>query len=303
MEDRWETLIHTLDVGQGDSSLIQVRCMRVSAIETDAAYAGDDDKGTDPMVPPDYKEDEWETEEINDPFKKNRKRNTYCFFCGERWDVAWDHNILIDGGEEGNEEKILKCINDNVKSNLNSIIITHADTDHYGGINMLLLKNNLWNICDTIAFQTANWLIGEIFNGAGELREGIENEEIAARVTDMVCKVIDRVLDFEDEGKKNLFKENMIDAFRNIIWEIYQEPRIYADKMKEYVQDWEKQGNVVNGYLYGFFRKGDSEGIITGMCWEGETIEDVDKLSKSLTIYISVLAHAQLFSGKIGRKK
>ncbi len=101
MEERWETRIHTLDVGQGDSSLVQIRKMR------------ENPKGVE-------------------EFLQGREDNHYYSFIDDKlMDSDWEYNILIDGGEEEHEEKILESINKNIKFWLNAIIITHADVNNH----------------------------------------------------------------------------------------------------------------------------------------------------------------------------
>ena len=90
----WNTYIHTIDVGQGESSLI---------------IAKDDGSG------------------------------------GE------SRTMLIDGGLSVYAATVHKFVAEKVSGPLNQMVFSHYDKDHSGGLMAILIADNLYNICDTIA--------------------------------------------------------------------------------------------------------------------------------------------------------
>lgn len=58
--------------------------------------------------------------------------------------------VLIDGGRKDQDEKIPEYLVDQDIDTIQLIVITHMDTDHYEGIQSLLLKDNYWYFCRTM---------------------------------------------------------------------------------------------------------------------------------------------------------
>lgn len=128
----WTVKIHTLDVGQGDSSLIQI-------IETDE--------------------------------ETGKSKFT---------------NVLIDGGEADQDEKLLGYFSELSLSQIDLIVITHGDTDHYRGIWSLLLKDNYWHFCKVICWTVLDSLKKVIREEEEEILEKFyeqeDHEELESRI-------------------------------------------------------------------------------------------------------------------------
>lgn len=57
-----------------------------------------------------------------------------------------NHSIVIDCGEKGDGDKVLKCLEDYGVSNVDYLFITHFDKDHVGGFPKLVKNISIGNI-------------------------------------------------------------------------------------------------------------------------------------------------------------
>lgn len=284
MEERWETRIHTLDVGQGDSSIIQIAKLR--KIETD---------------PKDYLASY--EEEMLAGYKAGSARilpviYSYCFEEEEIIDVVWEYNILIDGGEEGQEEKILHSINENVKFSLNAVIITHADSDHYGGIYAMLAKNNFWHLCKVIYFTVGQEIITAF--GNQELPEDPETCLSFAMevIQQAVEEKVDDLLIFTGAWgcMQEILKSKFIDGMCCIVNELINMSDDFMEEMKHFFKD-EKENEYAVKFLYREMMEDVEIRSTVGTGLEKEGYEIHTRLPSNLVIYMSKLAHEGLFSG------
>ncbi len=100
----WNLEIHTIDVGQGESSLIVAK---------------------------------------NDAMRQEKDRL---------------RTMLIDGGKHRYAQTVHDFLTSKNLTRLDHIVVSHYDTDHYGGITNLLLSDNLYRICDVIAKTVENYI-------------------------------------------------------------------------------------------------------------------------------------------------
>lgn len=291
MEERWETRIHTLDVGQGDSSIIQISKLRKLEIR---------------IEPEDYLE-RYE-EELLTGYKAGSARRLpviyfYHFEEEEIIDVLWEYNILIDGGEEGQEEKILHSINQNIKFCLDAVIITHADSDHYGGVYAMLAKNNFWHLCKVIYFTVGQGVIAFLNNLEPSEEPDSWKKPTEEWIRQAVEEIVSDLLIFTGIGKieqKKFFISKFIDGIWHIINKlIYKKDGFenFMEEMKHFFKD-EKENEYAVKFLYRELMK-DVEirsAVGTGLEKEGDEIQT--KLPSNLPIYMSELAYKALFSGE-----
>lgn len=289
MEERWEAKIHTLDVGQGDSSLIQIKKLR--KIETD----------------PDTYLESYE-EEILGRYKAGSARrlpviHVYSFEEEEIIDTVWEYNILIDGGEEGQEEKILRCINENIKFFLNAVIITHADSDHYGGVYAMLAKNNFWHLCKVVYFTVGQQVIE--FFGNPELPEEPEAWLDLAMVVIQreVTKVVDGLLEFTGRRKKALreiFIGKFIEGIRDFIGELIDMTASFEDFMAElkHFFDEAEENEYAVKFLYREMMEDAGVRCVVGTGLSEAGYQIHTGLPSDLVIYMSAHARTALFAGK-----
>lgn len=287
MEERWETRIHTLDVGQGDSSLIQIAKVRKIKVE-----------------PEDYLKSYWE--ETLTRYKAGSARilpilYSFSFDEEEVIDVIWEYNVLIDGGEEGQEEKILHSINVNVKFSLDAVIITHADSDHYGGVYAMLAKNNFWHLCKVVYFTVGQEVITVLSNAQQpeepedclELARGAIQPAVEAIVSDLL------VFTGRWRSRQQLFIGKFIDGMCWIVNEIMDMSDGFTDFMEEmehFFRDVNENGYAVK-FLYREMMKDAEIRNAVGTGLEKAGYEIHTRLPSDLVIYMSSLAQRELFSG------
>ena len=287
----WETKIHTLDVGQGDSSLIQIKNLGEVADE-DAFLLG-------------YKQDNQEEiwgMDTETPCYLLRPKFTYYFIDGRLWDTVWEYNILIDGGEAGQEEKILHCINTNVKNGLDAVLITHADKDHYGGIYMMLVKNNFWHVCKVILITVGQFLADylRVYYECGAEGNEPEEEAVKQQIKTEVEKVVGSLLDFETENVRDSFIVQCANAFTYIRERIFNSWPEFAEEIVGYL---ETQDEYMPKILYDILIEDTEIKRIVGLGRAGEGCERHASLPLGLEIFLSGCAFEVLFGEGEWKKK
>lgn len=277
MEEKWETRIHTLDVGQGDSSLIQIRKLRETDMTADQYLQKYKLLGL-------YKAgSEWAI-----------CMYYYEILDGIFMDTDREYNILIDGGEKGQEEKILESINENIKCYLDAVIITHADSDHYGGIYDMLVKNNFWHLCKVVYYIVAQRMIEAFDSVWPDEVEGCR--ELAGKVIlSAVEEVVNDLLVFE--GDKSLFGREFINGIQQLIEDFTGEKETsdeYISEIRHLCEEPEDHVYAINILYRNMMMNAQIKNAVgTGLRVEGG--ERHNKLSLELKIYISEDAAKELF--------
>lgn len=270
MEERWETRIHTLDVGQGDSSLVQIRKMR-------------------------------ENPEGVEEFLQGKEDNHYYSFIDDKlMDSDWEYNILIDGGEEEHEEKILESINKNIKFWLNAIIITHADSDHYGGIYDMLVKNNFWHLCKVILFTVGRDVM-DILNGwAYQNVDGVIKERIK-RTTE---EIFEAFLEFSSNDTANFFYNGFITGIYKRVFEFEQTAKSWEEflsMVEQFFNDSKDNMDAVQ-YLYQELMRDARIRCYLGMSLDAQSYEEHTRLATDMIVFMSLSAGRELFPTESGQK-
>lgn len=264
MEEKWEAKIHTLDVGQGDSSLIQIRKLQEKDMTAEQYLQ-------------EYK--------LLEPYHAGSARSmpgiSYYEFFGKKFmDTDWEYNILIDGGEKEQEKKIWHCMEENIKFYLNAVIITHADSDHYGGIYAMLVKNNFWHLCRVIYSAVGQEITQSLKNKDQEASRDL-HDLMMKTVKEKTPEIINDLLEFSQRGKKRRqewFTNKCIDGMSKVIG--LSAPEQNRNAVKYFYEELVKDKQISHNFELNL----TAEGLAAHA-----------KLPLDLTIYMSVLADKALF--------
>lgn len=297
MEEIWEVRIHTLDVGQGDSSVLQIRKVKKVVMLSEKSLE-------------DYLQECLQADRRG--YRKGERqillhRNILYFDGEEIGQTEWECNILIDGGEEGQEEKLLCSINQNVKECLDAVVITHADTDHYGGIFSMLAKNNFWHVCKVVYFVCGGMLLKFVEQWEGEM-EWPDNwlEQARGTALQVVTHVLCELLDFSGNMEVQNYFIGMFTAglmyVLDGILEISDDTDEFLEEMRNYFKDSSKNKYAVQ-FLY---RKLMEDGRIRqsvecGQTGNGHEIHTM--LPLDLKIFLSKNAGRELFGARAKQYK
>lgn len=273
----WEALIHTLDVGQGDSSLIQIRKMQETKVRPTERYGTTLDH-----------------------------RYYYCFINETFLEAEWEYNVLIDGGESGQEHKIINCIIKNVKFYLDAIIITHADLDHYGGIQALLIKNNFWNFC-RVVYYTVGQEVLRFLKNEDMLSKFFKDliAPIAEIVKGKTEEIIDDLLVFSDLQQQEEFINTCTKVMIEAIKRLGRMDSCVGDLLENMEYFFDESEKFAARYLYEELMMDDqvrySLGIKLASASESYWVHM--KLPEVLPIYVSENAAEVLFPKGLGSKE